>query len=233
MYYNREHLESVLETWFRNGMIMSKAYIDEGGDNPDTIYWDMELYAPVYTFLSSESLSEYRAIVNKWNARFRAEIDDYRREHKEKERRAAERSRFERERREENRRSEEAERKKREEVRRRAEEEERRLEEEKRQKREEARRRAEEKRKEQDKKNREALNKIQAEWKEKHSSPESTSQPEPTADCLYCTSCGAPNTKIAKFCKKCGTQLQIACPSCGQLVRVGSKFCTKCGTKLN
>ena len=231
MYYNREHLESVLETWFRHGLIFSKTYIDTGGDDPDTIYWDLELYAPSYTFSSGESIAEYRAIVSKWNARFRAEIDDYRRERSQSERMASERSRAERDRKEA---AEREKRRREEEEEREAErlwEEERRRQEEEERRRAEARAKAEAKKKEQDKKNREELKRKQEEWRaSRATTPEP--QPQPLTESVFCPSCGKANAKTSKFCTGCGTRLLIECPSCGELVRLGSKFCTKCGSPI-
>lgn len=185
-----------------------------------------------YRYIPNNSYEDQQGylIMKSWQARASSELRDFWEEYKRNHRAESARKEEERRRKQDERdsflkRALEAER--------RREEEEERQEEEERKRREEARRRAEAKRQEQDKKNRDALSKIQAEWKEKHSTPEPTSQPRQVADSIYCSSCGAPNAKTVKFCTKCGTQLQLACPSCGQLVRVGSKFCSKCGTKLN
>jgi ribosomal protein L40E len=168
------------------------------------------------------------SILARWNARASHELrdywDTYKRHRDEKKRREAQvkaekeerEKERERERRIQQREREEEEEREREEMRRRQEEE---------------RKREEAKREEQDKQNREKLSKIQEEWKRRHHITEEPSQP--LEELSYCTSCGAPNAKSAKFCTKCGTQLQMKCPSCGALFRVGAKFCTQCGSKVD
>lgn len=185
-----------------------------------------------YRYIPNNSYEDQQGylIMKSWQARASSELSDFWEDYKRN--RRTQQQRAEREK-EEKRRREEEIRRQEEEEERREEEEERRREEERERRREEERRRAEAKRQEQDKKNRETLSKIQAEWKANHSSQKPAFQPQQASDSLFCCSCGAPNAKTAKFCTKCGTQMQLACPSCGQLVRVGSKFCTMCGTRLS
>lgn len=234
MYYDRDILESKLEAFFWTAMDASKTYIDLGGTDSDTIYWDMDLYAPSFVFRSRGEYYEYQTIVSKWNARFRSEIDDYRRAHQLKSARAEASRREERAREEEREEEVRRQRLKRErEEREREEEEERRREEEKRRKKEEARKRAEAKKKEQDKKNREELSRMQEAWRRQQAAVSQAVPSPPVAESVACPSCGAANDKSAKFCTKCGAQLKIKCPSCGEFVRVGSKFCTNCGSQLH
>ncbi len=46
-----------------------------------------------------------------------------------------------------------------------------------------------------------------------------------------CKSCGTVNSAASKFCKKCGSDLQIlaACPQCGSKLDSDSVFCQECG----
>ncbi|MGI9648669.1 MAG: AAA family ATPase [Acidimicrobiia bacterium] len=49
---------------------------------------------------------------------------------------------------------------------------------------------------------------------------------------MHCTNCGTENAADRKFCKECGTALQVVCPSCGTGNDPGDKFCGNCGTGL-
>ena len=49
---------------------------------------------------------------------------------------------------------------------------------------------------------------------------------------MKCPKCQADNRESAKFCKKCGTKLEMVCPSCGNLCEQDSVFCDECGHKL-
>ncbi len=53
-------------------------------------------------------------------------------------------------------------------------------------------------------------------------------------DKKFCPSCGAANSKTAKFCCECGEKLSQKgrCPSCNAEVNARSKFCPECGEKL-
>lgn len=190
-----------------------------------------------YSYQPSNSyeVRQADAIVEVWRARASTELraywEEYKRNRDEKKRREAQ-DRAEKEEKEKERerliqnwhreREEEEERERQKRIRQK---------EELKRKQEEERKRAEAKRKEQDKQNREKLSKIQEEWKRRHTTTVEPSQPQ--EDLSYCTSCGAPNAKSAKFCPKCGTQLQMKCSSCGALFRVGAKFCSQCGSKVD
>ncbi len=52
---------------------------------------------------------------------------------------------------------------------------------------------------------------------------------------MKCRSCGATNKKDSKFCKQCGSNLNIsfACPRCHFENLPDSAYCTQCGTKLS
>ena len=49
---------------------------------------------------------------------------------------------------------------------------------------------------------------------------------------MKCPKCQLDNKEEAKFCKKCGTKLELACPSCGHPYEEDSLFCEQCGQKL-
>ena len=49
---------------------------------------------------------------------------------------------------------------------------------------------------------------------------------------MECQKCQFKNRKGAKFCKECGTQLELACPKCQAAYSPGSKFCDECGNRL-
>ena len=235
--FDRDTLEADLEATSALFISLHKSLIDSGyyehADTYDLISPNLESQTSHYYICRCPNdTATYNSMVAAYNVRTRTELLDYLHEYREREKRTREVKNEEKRRREEEiirkvqqrrREEEEARRRKKEEERKRKEEEER--------KREEKRRQEEAKRKEQDKQNREQLSKIQAEWEEHHSLKQAPG-PQPQTDCIYCTSCGTANAKTAKFCKKCGTQLQISCPSCGGLVRMGSKFCGKCGTPV-
>ena len=49
---------------------------------------------------------------------------------------------------------------------------------------------------------------------------------------MKCPHCQFDNKEEAKFCKKCGTKLELACPSCGHPYEEDSLFCEQCGQRL-
>jgi class 3 adenylate cyclase/tetratricopeptide (TPR) repeat protein len=49
---------------------------------------------------------------------------------------------------------------------------------------------------------------------------------------MKCPKCQFDNKEEAKFCKKCGTKLELACPSCGHPYEEDSLFCEQCGQRL-
>ncbi len=49
---------------------------------------------------------------------------------------------------------------------------------------------------------------------------------------MQCPDCKFENREGAKFCKECGTKLELLCPSCGHPYQPGSKFCDECGHSL-
>ncbi len=49
---------------------------------------------------------------------------------------------------------------------------------------------------------------------------------------MKCQKCDFDNREGAKFCKKCGTILEIRCPSCGHPYQTDSVFCDECGCNL-
>ncbi len=49
---------------------------------------------------------------------------------------------------------------------------------------------------------------------------------------MKCPKCQFDNKEEAKFCKKCGTELELACPSCGHPYEEDSLFCEQCGQRL-
>lgn len=49
---------------------------------------------------------------------------------------------------------------------------------------------------------------------------------------MICPECQFENRDGAKFCKECGSKLEIQCPSCGFQYQPGSKFCDECGHDL-
>ena len=49
---------------------------------------------------------------------------------------------------------------------------------------------------------------------------------------MRCPKCQSDNKEEAKFCKKCGTKLELVCPSCRHPYEEDSLFCEQCGQKL-
>ncbi len=49
---------------------------------------------------------------------------------------------------------------------------------------------------------------------------------------MKCPKCQFENRQGAKFCKECGTNLELACLGCGTVYEIGSKFCDECGYTL-
>ena len=49
---------------------------------------------------------------------------------------------------------------------------------------------------------------------------------------MKCLECQYNNREGAKFCKKCGTKLEIACPKCKTVITPNSVFCDECGYDL-
>ena len=49
---------------------------------------------------------------------------------------------------------------------------------------------------------------------------------------MKCPKCEFDNREGAKFCKKCGSKLELICPSCSSPLESDSLFCDECGTKL-
>ena len=52
---------------------------------------------------------------------------------------------------------------------------------------------------------------------------------------MKCNHCGLENPKQSKFCKKCGTSLEVhlKCPQCGSENSEDSLFCIVCGARLS
>jgi class 3 adenylate cyclase len=49
---------------------------------------------------------------------------------------------------------------------------------------------------------------------------------------MKCPKCQFENREGAKFCKKCGAELELKCPSCGSRYQTDSIFCDECGYDL-
>jgi class 3 adenylate cyclase/tetratricopeptide (TPR) repeat protein len=49
---------------------------------------------------------------------------------------------------------------------------------------------------------------------------------------MKCPKCKFRNREGARFCKECGTKLELACPKCEAAYTPGSKFCDECGHQL-
>ena len=49
---------------------------------------------------------------------------------------------------------------------------------------------------------------------------------------MKCPKCQFENREGAKFCKKCGIELELVCPSCGHPYEPDSTFCDECGQRL-
>jgi class 3 adenylate cyclase/predicted ATPase len=50
---------------------------------------------------------------------------------------------------------------------------------------------------------------------------------------MKCPKCQVDNRESAKFCKKCGTKLEMVCPSCGNPYEQDSIFCDECGHNVS
>ncbi|MGD9045735.1 MAG: adenylate/guanylate cyclase domain-containing protein, partial [Desulfobacterales bacterium] len=50
---------------------------------------------------------------------------------------------------------------------------------------------------------------------------------------MKCPECQFENREGAKFCKKCGSKLELACPECSNLLTPDSLFCDECGYNLS
>jgi class 3 adenylate cyclase/tetratricopeptide (TPR) repeat protein len=46
---------------------------------------------------------------------------------------------------------------------------------------------------------------------------------------MKCPKCQYENREVAKFCKECGVNLELACSECGTAHELGNKFCDECG----
>ncbi|NIS68457.1 MAG: zinc-ribbon domain-containing protein, partial [Proteobacteria bacterium] len=49
---------------------------------------------------------------------------------------------------------------------------------------------------------------------------------------MKCPNCQFDNREGAKFCKECGSELELICPRCGGIYTQDSKFCDACGYDL-
>ena len=49
---------------------------------------------------------------------------------------------------------------------------------------------------------------------------------------MKCPKCQFDNREDAKFCKECGSKLELTCPGCGNAYTPGTKFCDECGQSL-
>jgi class 3 adenylate cyclase len=49
---------------------------------------------------------------------------------------------------------------------------------------------------------------------------------------MKCPGCGFKNPEGAKFCKECGSKLELTCPECAKPIPPDSKFCLECGHNL-
>jgi class 3 adenylate cyclase/tetratricopeptide (TPR) repeat protein len=49
---------------------------------------------------------------------------------------------------------------------------------------------------------------------------------------MKCPQCQFENREGAKFCKECGTKLDLTCPQCGNILSPNSRFCDECGFRL-
>ena len=50
---------------------------------------------------------------------------------------------------------------------------------------------------------------------------------------MECQKCKFDNRKGAKFCKECGSKLELVCPECGYKFTLPAKFCDECGYDLS
>src|SRR5689334_10242908 len=46
---------------------------------------------------------------------------------------------------------------------------------------------------------------------------------------MICSKCQTENSASARFCRNCGTSLQLACSNCGTAMTAGDRFCSACG----
>lgn len=58
--------------------------------------------------------------------------------------------------------------------------------------------------------------------------------PEKEVERAECKTCGAPNTKDAVFCSKCGSRMKrlYSCPFCSGEVDINGRFCSNCGRDM-
>ena len=49
---------------------------------------------------------------------------------------------------------------------------------------------------------------------------------------MQCPQCQQSNRTEAKFCKTCGTKLDLACPTCGTANESGAAYCDNCGSPI-
>jgi class 3 adenylate cyclase/predicted ATPase len=50
---------------------------------------------------------------------------------------------------------------------------------------------------------------------------------------MRCPQCQHENRESAKFCKACGTKLELVCPTCDTRNELGATFCDNCGARLS
>src|ERR1043166_7915311 len=46
---------------------------------------------------------------------------------------------------------------------------------------------------------------------------------------MICSKCQTENPANARFCRQCGSALQLTCANCGTAMGPGDRFCTACG----
>ncbi|MBC8234065.1 zinc ribbon domain-containing protein [bacterium] len=49
---------------------------------------------------------------------------------------------------------------------------------------------------------------------------------------MQCPKCQYENREEAKFCRQCGTALEIICPKCQHRNEPDARFCDECGAKI-
>jgi len=49
---------------------------------------------------------------------------------------------------------------------------------------------------------------------------------------IRCPTCSTENLEPAKFCKECGSKLELACTACGARLPLDAKFCPECGAQV-
>ena len=49
---------------------------------------------------------------------------------------------------------------------------------------------------------------------------------------MKCTKCRFENREGARFCRECGSRLELTCSQCGKAYTSGTKFCDECGHDL-